>query len=70
MTTIKKTIKMTSCNKMQHDVAAFSSKLQPDMLPHLFQHVAAGYVAAGHVASCPSMLQPDVVARIEYLAAS
>jgi hypothetical protein len=48
---------MASCNKMQHDVAAFSSMLQPDMLPtveaccnqtccRLFKHVAAEHISA------------------------
>jgi hypothetical protein len=49
---IEDTIKMASCNKMQHNVAACSSMLQPDMFPpvrtccRMFAHVAAGHIAA------------------------
>ncbi len=52
---VEGTIKMTSCNKMQHDVAASSSMLQPDMLPP----VDSSRLQPDGVAACSSMLQPD-----------
>ncbi len=52
---MEETIKMASCNKIQHDVAACWSMLQTYMLPPLQACCSQAYAA------CWSMLQPEML---------